>query len=812
MPLSFEPGDRGETSLLLLGGGPFEKNIEPRCYDLRMTTAASKQLANERFIAQIARELGLPESKVKVTAGLLADGGTVPFIARYRKEATGSLDEVQIAAIRDRLTQLDELEKRREAILKSLEERNLLTDSLRQKVLAAATLTALEDVFAPYRPKRRTRATMAKDRGLEPLADWLLAHQASNGNREEAARFVVASEDKDKAVPTVEDALAGARDILAERFSDDPEARRQVRRRYESDARLSSKVITGQDKDPEAAKFRDYFEWSEPLANVPSHRLLAMRRGEKEGHLLLRIKIDEEQAIGLLQRLFVNGEGAAGREVASACEDGFRRLLSASLETEARLSSKKDADKQAIQVFGENIRELLMAAPLGQKCVLAIDPGFRTGCKVVVLDAQGKLLHDSVVYATGNSSGQVAQAREQVLKMVDRFKVEAIAIGNGTASRETEAFIRSCRLPGAIAIVVVNESGASIYSASEVAREEFPDKDLTVRGAVSIGRRLMDPLAELVKLEPKSIGVGQYQHDVDQRLLKEKLSDVVVSSVNRVGVEVNTASRQLLSYVAGLNETIAGNIVRYRNENGPLKSRSELKKVPRLGPKAFEQAAGFLRIRGAKNPLDSSGVHPESYEVVKRMAMDLECKVTDLVEQGALRSKVQLEQYVDERVGLPTLTDIMDELAKPGRDPRERFEAFSFDPSVEKPADLKLGMKLPGIVTNVTAFGAFVDVGVHQDGLVHVSQLSDDFVKDPATVVKVGQKVSVTVVELDLQRNRIGLSRKTNPEIGGSRKPGRDKQPTSSRNSSPGPRPKREPRQFGGGSLADAFDQALKKK
>ncbi len=776
------------------------------------SSAPANPRGQAHFVTQIARELGLSEPHVKVTAGLLADGGTVPFIARYRKEATGSLDEVQIAAIRDRLNQLAELEKRREAILKSLDERKLLTDELRKKVLGAETLTALEDVFAPYRPKRRTRATMARDRGLEPLADWLFYNQASNASSTEAARFVVESEDKDKAVPTVDDALAGARDILAERFSDDPEARRQVRKRYDAEAILSSKVITGQEQDPEAAKFRDYFEWSEPLSKVPSHRLLAMRRGEKEGHLLLRIRIDEEQAVGLLHRLFVTESGLAGRQVALACEDSFKRLLSASLETEARLAGKKLADEQAIQVFGENIRELLMAAPLGQKCVLAMDPGFRTGCKVVVLDAQGKLLHDEVVFATGNSASQVARAREQMIAMVDRFKVEAIAIGNGTGSRETESFARSCGLSAAIPIVVVNESGASIYSASEVAREEFPDKDLTVRGAVSIGRRLMDPLAELVKLEPKSIGVGQYQHDVDQRLLKEKLSDVVVSSVNRVGVEVNTASRQLLSYVAGLNETIAGNIVAYRNENGPLKSRAELKKVPRLGPKAFEQAAGFLRIRQAKNPLDSSGVHPESYDVVKQMASDLECKVQDLVEKGNLRERVQLEQYVDDRIGLPTLTDIMEELAKPGRDPRQRFEAFSFDPNVEKPADLQLGMKLPGIVTNVTAFGAFVDVGVHQDGLVHVSQLSDDFVSDPATVVKVGQKVKVTVVELDLARNRIGLSRKSNPEIGGRSQPGRERKRPDQARGQRGPRGQRQQQSFSGGSLADAFDQALKKK
>jgi len=775
-------------------------------------SSASHPGANDLFISQIAQELNLSLSKVRATAKLLAEGGTVPFIARYRKEATGSLDEVEIGAIRDRLSQLAELESRRLAILKSLEERNLLTESLKKKVMDALTLTALEDVFAPYRPKRRTRATMAKERGLEPLADWLYQNQDAVGVEDEAAKYVVESDEKDKAVPSTEDALSGARDILAERFSDDPEARGSLRKSYESDAILSSKLITGQDKDSESAKYRDYFEWSEPLARVPSHRLLAMRRGEKEGHLLLRVRIDEDQAVGSLKQIFVRSSSAAGLQVSQACEDCFKRLLSTSLETEARLNSKKIADEAAIKVFGDNIRELLMAAPLGQKRVLAIDPGFRTGCKVVVLDAQGMLLHDDVVHATANSAGQLVRAREQMIEMVERFKVEAIAIGNGTGSRESETFIKSCKFSSSISVIIVNESGASIYSASEVAREEFPDKDLTVRGAVSIGRRLMDPLAELVKLEPKSIGVGQYQHDVDQRLLKEKLSDVVVSSVNRVGVEVNTASRQLLSYVAGLNETIAGNIVSYRNEHGPLKSRAELKKVSRLGPKAFEQAAGFLRIRQAKNPLDSSGVHPESYDVVKRMAADLKCEVKNLVDTETLRRDVNLESYVDDRIGLPTLQDIIAELAKPGRDPRQKFEMFSFEASVEKPADLKPGMKLPGIVTNVTAFGAFVDVGVHQDGLVHVSQLSDDFVSDPSTIVKVGQKVRVTVVEVDLERNRIGLSCKSKPELGPRTSSPRQPSRGDSRSPRSAPKPPREQRGFSAGSLADAFDQALKKK
>ncbi len=766
---------------------------------------------SQEWIGQIAAELNLERTRVQATVRLLDEGGTVPFIARYRKEATGSLDEVAVAAIRDRLGQLQELGKRRTAILKSLEERQLLTDALRTKLMQARTLTALEDIFAPFRPKRRTRATMAKERGLEPLADWLWQHQAGGDVVAEAGNYVVPSEDKDKAVPTAEDALAGARDILAERFSDDAEARDLIRQRYQSEAILSSRVITGQDTNPAAAKYRDYFEWLEPLSRVPSHRLLAMRRGEKEGHLLVRIRIDEDRAVGQLRERFVTGQGPAGEQVGLACEDSFKRLLSVSLETESRLQAKQAADEAAIQVFGENIRELLMAAPLGQKRVLAMDPGFRTGCKVVVLDAQGKLVADTVVYATAGSAGQQEQARAQLVDLVKQHQVEAIAIGNGTASRETEAFVRSCGLDRSIAVVMVNESGASIYSASEAAREEFPDKDLTVRGAVSIGRRLMDPLAELVKLEPKSIGVGQYQHDVDQRQLKEKLSDVVVSSVNRVGVEVNTASRQLLSYVAGLNETIAGNIVAYRNEHGPLKSRAELKKVPRLGPKAFEQAAGFLRIRQAKNPLDSSGVHPESYPVVKRMASDLDCTVADLMQNGGLRDRVSLPAYVDERIGLPTLQDIVTELAKPGRDPRKAFEVFAFAAGVEKPADLREGMKLPGIVTNVTAFGAFVDVGVHQDGLVHVSQLSENFVSDPAQVVKVGQKVNVTVIEVDLERKRIGLSCKANPTL--ERRNPAERKNAPARPGGPKRDRARPPRQqFGGGSLADAFDQALKKR
>ena len=723
--------------------------------------------AAAKFVGQIAAELKLTLHSVVATAQLLAEGATVPFIARYRKEVTGSLDEVAITKIRDRMAQLLELEARRSAITKSLDERKLLTPELQQKIAAALTMTALEDVFAPYRPKRRTRATMAREKGLEPLANWLVTNQAASFNPQlEAAKFVVVSDDKDKAVPTTDEALAGARDILAERFTDDPETRRQVRALFTSEAIISTKVIIGEESKPEAAKFRDYFAWSEPLAKCPSHRILAMRRGEAAGPLLMRITVEEAKAAGLVKGLFVKGAGPAAQQVALACEEGYKRLLSLSLETDARLAAKKTADIEAIRVFVENIRELLLAPPLGQKKVLAIDPGFRTGCKLAVLDAQGQLLVDDVIYPTTGAEAQLRQALEKITKLVAHFGIEAIAIGNGTAGRETETFIQACGLPKTIPVIMVNESGASIYSASAVAREEFPEKDITVRGAVSIGRRLMDPLAELVKIDPKSIGVGQYQHDVDQILLKHGLDDAVISCVNRVGVEVNTASKQLLSYVSDLNGTIAENIVNWRNAHGPFQSRAELKKVPRLGDKTFEQAAGFLRIRGATDPLDASAVHPESYPVVHQMAQDLNCAVPDLMRDATQRAKIKLERYVTSTVGLPTLKDILAELAKPGRDPRQQFEVFHFADGVTKLTDLKPGLKIPGLVTNVTAFGAFVDIGVHQDGLVHISQLSDDFVKDANDVVKAGQKVQVTVIEVDAERNRIALSMKARPEIG----------------------------------------------
>jgi len=763
------------------------------------------------FVSQIAAELKLPVRNVAAVAALLSEGATVPFIARYRKEATGSLDEVAITAIRDRAAQLVELESRRAAILKSLEERNLLTDSLRAQIQEATTVNTLEDLFAPFRPKRRTRATMAKDRGLEPLADWLTANQtnATADPVAQAAAFVVASEDKDKAVPTVEDALAGARDIIAERISEDAQARQQIRELFAKDALISSKLLMSKEGDPEAAKYRDYFAWSEPLAKIPSHRLLAIRRGETEGFLLMRVQIDETHATELLRRRFVQGAGSVAKQIQLACDDSYKRLLSSSLETEARIASKTRADKEAIAVFIENIRQLLMAAPLGQKRVLAIDPGFRTGCKIAVLDAQGKLLYDDVIYATAAAEFQVQQAREKIAAIINKLQIQAIAIGNGTAGRETETFLRTCAIPKTIPVVMVNESGASIYSASEVAREEFPDKDITVRGAVSIGRRLMDPLAELVKIDPKSIGVGQYQHDVDALALKRALDDTVASCVNHVGVEVNTASRQLLSYVSGLNATIAENLIQYRNLNGPFQTRQQLKDVPRLGDKAFEQAAGFLRIRDAANPLDASAVHPESYPVVTQMARDLNCTVADLVRDAALRSRIDLNKYVTPAIGLPTLQDILAELAKPGRDPREKFETFNFAEGISKPSDLKPGQKLPGIVTNVTAFGAFVDIGVHQDGLVHISQIADQFVKNPAEVLKVGQKVNATVLEVDLTRNRIALSLKSRPDLtprAQNQNPNTPRTPNQPRQNQPAQKPSNS---FG--SLASALDDAFRK-
>jgi len=715
---------------------------------------------NESHILKVAGELKVQPRQVLATAKLFAEGATVPFIARYRKEATGSLDEVAITGIRERLIGLAELDQRRDSIIKSLEERNLLTDKLKADIASADNVTRLEDIYQPFRPKRRTRAMIAKEQGLEPLADWLFQNQSTAAPllQAEAVKFISA----EKNVSDANVALAGARDIIAERVSDDATARAKLRELFWNEAVIKSKVLA--DKQEAAAKFKDYFDWSEPVGKIPSHRLLAIRRGETEGFLMMRVAVEENSALAQIEPLFVTGKGAAADQIRLAVQDSYKRLLGSAIEVELRMETKKRADTEAIRVFAENLRELLLASPLGRKNVLAIDPGFRTGCKIVCLDRQGKLLHNDVIYPTASSNAEIREAAEALLSMVKKYQIEAIAIGNGTASRETETFVKLLKLT--IPIVMVNESGASIYSASEAAREEFPNHDLTVRGAVSIGRRLMDPLAELVKLDPKSIGVGQYQHDVEQGALKRSLDDVVVSCVNGVGVELNTASKQLLAYVSGLGPALAGSIVNYRNENGPFKSRAELKKVPRLGEKAFEQAAGFLRIRDGAHPLDASAVHPERYELVDRMAKDLNCAVSDLLRDAGLRQKIQLPKYVTETVGLPTLTDILGELAKPGRDPRQKFEVFSFQNGVEKMEDLKPGMKLPGIVTNVTAFGAFVDIGVHQDGLVHVSQLSDRFVSNPAEVVKVSQKVLVTVTEVDLPRKRIALSMKAAPQIG----------------------------------------------
>ncbi|HRK16548.1 MAG TPA: Tex family protein [Prosthecobacter sp.] len=730
-------------------------------------SAASELNINVTHVERIARELGVKAIQVGATAKLLADGATVPFISRYRKEATGMLDEVQIQGVKDRLEQLVALDDRRAAIVKSLEERKLMTDVLRAKIEKAETLNSLEDIFAPFRPKRRTRATIAKEKGLEPLADFIEANLATPAPdlATEAAKFINPDhENEELRVKDAADALAGARDIIAERISDNAEARAALRKLFAEQATVLSKVMFGKETEADAQKFRDYFDWTEPLKSIPSHRMLAIRRGEKEGFLLMRIQPPEEAATQLVTHMFAKGGNTCTEQMKLACADSYKRLLGPSMETEFRLESKKKADAEAVKVFADNLRELLMAAPLGQKRLLGIDPGFRTGCKTVVLDAQGQLLFNDVIYLLGEGNS-LMHAKTLVLNLVERFKIEAIAIGNGTASRETEAFINKIGVPKQIPVIMVNESGASIYSASEVARDEFPNHDVTVRGAVSIGRRLMDPLAELVKIDPKSIGVGQYQHDVDQKLLKDGLDNIVISCVNNVGVEVNTASKQLLSYVSGLNSTHAANIVAFRNENGPFKSRKDLLKVPRLGDKAFEQAAGFLRIRDAAHPLDSSAVHPERYPLVEQMAADLGCTVADLMARPELRQKLDLKKYVSADVGLPTLQDIMSELAKPGRDPRKQFEVFKFQEGVNEMKDLQVGMKLPGVVTNVTAFGAFIDIGVHQDGLAHVSQLSDTFVRDAAEAVKVGQRVQATVMEVDIPRKRIALSLKSKPDF-----------------------------------------------
>ena len=746
----------------------------------------------------ISQELNIPINQIKAVQDLLSQDATIPFIARYRKEATGSLDETQITAIRDRLYQLTELDQRRNTILNSLEKHGHLTDELKEKVMAAESMTVLEDIYLPYKPKRRTKGTIAKERGLEPLAQ-VIFEQNGIDPLTSATQYV----DPEKEVPTEEDALQGARYIMAERMNEDETARNRLRSLFENKAVIRSNVIT--DKEAQGAKFKDYFEWQEPAHSAPSHRILAMRRGEREDILSLSMQPPEEAAIEILEKLFLKGDGADSAQVAAAITDSYKRLLSRAMETELRLATKERAEKDAIRVFADNLRQLLLAAPLGAKRVMGIDPGFRTGCKVVCLDRQGKLLHNDTIYPH-TSKGQLDKAKETVIGLCKTHRIEAVAIGNGTAGRETENFVRGLDIPGSPIILLVNESGASVYSASEVAREEFPDHDLTVRGAVSIGRRLMDPLAELVKIDPKSIGVGQYQHDVDQGDLKASLDDVVVSCVNAVGVDVNRASAQLLAYVSGLGPQLARNIVSHRDANGPFANRKTLKDVSRLGPKAFEQAAGFLRITDAANPLDASAVHPESYPIVDSMAADLGGTVAEMMEEEALRQKIDLHQYVNETVGLPTLTDIMAELAKPGRDPRRSFEIFSFDENVSEIKDLEPGMRLPGIVTNITKFGAFVDIGVHQDGLVHISEMADRFVKDPADVVKVQQKVEVTVLEVDLERKRIGLSMRKGEKRKGSDQ-GRPKKSASRKPKPRNRKPERREKQPFHNPLADALSK-----
>ncbi len=708
----------------------------------------------------VATELEIEATQAAAVSLLLNEGATIPFIARYRKEATGSLDEVVVAAVRDRLQQLQELDARREAVRKSLETHGHLTPELLAQVEAAPTLALLEDIYLPFRPKRRTRATMAREKGLAPLAEQLLAQEGADVGAL-AATFI----SEELKVPTGEAALAGARDIIAEIVNEDAEARRRMRQLFESSSLLESRVATG--KETEGQKFKDYFDWREPVGTAPSHRILAMRRGENEDMLNLSIQPPEEEALALLDSLFIKGSaGGSGEDsaqVALALRDGYKRLLARGMETEMRLATKTRADQEAIRIFADNLRQLLLAPPLGARHVMGLDPGFRTGCKVVCLDPQGKLQHHDTVYLHLSEKGNL-QGLAKIAAMCRTYKIDAIAVGNGTAGRETEALLKQIPFEKTVAVIMVNESGASIYSASEIAREEFPDLDLTVRGAISIARRLMDPLAELVKIDPKSIGVGQYQHDVDQAALRQALDDTVISCVNAVGVEVNRASAPLLTYVSGLGPQLARNIVAWRDQNGPFQTRAQLRKVPRLGPKAFEQCAGFLRVPESDNPLDASAVHPESYHIVDQMAEDLNCRVADLMQKAHLRQQVNLDKYVSAHVGRPTLEDILAELAKPGRDPRPPFETFAFAADIAKPEDLQVGMRLPGIVTNVTAFGAFVDIGVHQDGLVHISELAEKFVKDPHQVVKLQQHVQVRVLGVDLERKRIALSLRRNTE------------------------------------------------
>ena len=702
------------------------------------------------FTRLIAGELHLSEHAVENTLKLLDEGCTIPFISRYRKERTGGLDEVQITAISDRKERLQEIAKRKETIVKTISEQQKMTPELQKRIDDCWEMTTLEDIYLPYKPKRRTRAQVAREQGLEPLATLLMMQREANPEQV-AKRFVKGD------IATATDAIKGAQDIIAEQVSEDERSRNQVRSAFRREAFIESKVVKAKKDTDEAQKYSDYFEWEEPLKRCSSHRMLAMLRGQSEGILRISLTIDDEEAIQRLQHNFVRGNGSCQRLVGEAVEDGYKRLLLPSIETEFTNMSKEKADEEAIRVFAENLRQLLLSAPLGQKRVMGVDPGFRTGCKVVCLDAQGNLLHHEAIFPHPPVNHRM-QASVHMQEMIKKYQIEAIAIGNGTASRETKEFVSDVTKD--IAVYVVSEDGASVYSASKMARDEFPDEDVTVRGAVSIGRRLMDPLAELVKIDPKSIGVGQYQHDVDQTKLKHSLDHTVESCVNLVGVNLNTASQQLLTYVSGLGPVLAQNIVDYRRENGAFTSRAQLKKVPRLGPAAYQQCAGFLRIPNAKNPLDNSAVHPESYSVVEKMAQDCHCTVSDLISHPEKRAQIDIKHYVTDDIGLPTLTDIMKELEKPGRDPREQIEEFEFDSCVQTIDDLREGMELPGIVTNITNFGAFVDIGVHQDGLVHVSQLADRFVSDPTQVVRLHQHVRVRVIGIDLRRQRISLSMK----------------------------------------------------
>lgn len=708
---------------------------------------------DKKYILQIANELGIRDFQVQNTISLITEGATVPFIARYRKEMTGTLDEVQIAAVKDRFEKIQELEKRREAIIASVREQEKLTPELEKQLLEAVTMSELEDLYLPYKPKRRTRASIARERGLEPLAKLLMA-QYELFPLKRASEYI----NPEKEVKDENDALAGARDIIAEWVNENKQCRQRIRILFERSAEIMSKPVKG--KELEGIKYESYYDWAEPLLKAPSHRLLAMFRGENEGFLKVSVEPEADVANELIKKILIKSTNASADQVEMAIADSYKRLLQPSIETEYRQMVKEKADAEAIRVFAENLRQLLMSPPLGHKTILAIDPGFRSGCKIVILDKQGALIHNETIYPHPPQN-EVKQSVSKIQNLVKAYKVEAIAIGNGTAGRETENLVRRIPFDSDVIAIMVNESGASVYSASAVAREEFPDYDITVRGSVSIGRRLMDPLSELVKIDPKSIGVGQYQHDISQTMLQKGLESVVESCVNKVGVELNTSSKQLLTYVSGVGPTLAARIVEHREKNGMFRSREELKKVPRLGEKVFEQAAGFLRIHDAVNPLDASAVHPESYPIVNKMSKKMGCSIQDLLENEELRKKINLNEFVTEKVGLPTLTDIMTELSKPGRDPRNKFEMFEFDKNVNNMDDLRIGMILNGIVTNITNFGAFVDIGVHQDGLVHVSQLADKFVKDPNEIVKLNQKVTVKIIEVDKDRKRIQLSMKS---------------------------------------------------